>query len=55
MTDWRIVQLGDGDSPTLVAAERTYVLQPGDSHFYDVGAVPDSVSAAASRWPNRVT
>ena len=39
MTDWRIVQLGDGDSPTLVAAERTYVLQPGDSHFYDVGAV----------------
>ena len=39
MTDWRIVQPGDGDNPTLVAAERTYVLQPGDSHFYDVGAV----------------
>jgi hypothetical protein len=39
MTDWRIVQPGAGDNPTLVAAERTYVLQPGDSHFYDVGAV----------------
>ncbi len=39
MTDWRIVKPGDSDNPTLVAPERTYVLQPGDSHFYDVGMV----------------
>ena len=39
MTDWRIVKPGDGANPTLVAPERTYVLQPGDAHFYDVGVV----------------
>ena len=39
MTDWRIVKPGDGADPTLVAPERTYVLQPGDSHFYDIGVV----------------
>ena len=39
MTDWRIVQRGDDNNATLVAPERTYVLQPGDAHFYDVGVV----------------
>ncbi len=39
MTDWRIVQPGDGSNPTLVEPERSYVLQPGDAHFYDVGVV----------------
>jgi len=39
MTDWRIVQPGDEAKPTLVEPERTYVLQPGDAHFYDVGVV----------------
>jgi hypothetical protein len=39
MTDWRIVKPGDGADPALVAPERTYVLQPGDAHFYDVGVV----------------
>jgi hypothetical protein len=39
MTDWRIVKPGEGANPTLVAPERTYVLQPGDSHFYDIGVV----------------
>jgi len=39
MTDWRIVQPGDEANPTLVEPERTYVLQPGDAHFYDVGVV----------------
>jgi hypothetical protein len=39
MTDWRIVKPGDGADPTLVAPERTYVLRPGDAHFYDVGVV----------------
>jgi hypothetical protein len=37
MTDWRIVQPGDEANPTMVEPERTYVLQPGDAHFYDVG------------------
>ena len=39
MTDWCIVQPGDEAEPTLVAPARTYVLQPGDAHFYDVGMV----------------
>jgi len=39
MTDWRIVKKGDAANPTLVEPERTYVLRPGDSHFYDVGVV----------------
>ena len=34
-----IVSPGDGADPTMVAPERTHVLQPGDSHFYDVGVV----------------
>ncbi|MCX7362941.1 MAG: hypothetical protein NTV97_13960 [Alphaproteobacteria bacterium] len=39
MTDRRIVRKGDGTSPSLVEPEKTYVLRPGDSHFYDVGVV----------------
>jgi hypothetical protein len=39
MTDWRIVKKGEGDASTLVVPERTYVMKPGDSHFYDVGVV----------------
>lgn len=39
MTDWRIVEKGNGKEPTLVEPERTYTLVPGDAHFYDVGAV----------------
>jgi hypothetical protein len=39
MTDWRIVKRGEGDAPILVAPAKTYVLRPGDSHFYDVGVV----------------
>jgi hypothetical protein len=39
MTDWRIVKRGEGDTPNLVTPEKTYVLKPGDSHFYDVGVV----------------
>jgi hypothetical protein len=39
MTDWRIVKKGEGDAATLVEPAKTYVLKPGDSHFYDVGVV----------------
>ena len=39
MTDWRIVEAGDGEKPHLVEPERTYTLQPGDAYFYDVGQV----------------
>jgi len=39
MTDWRIVEKGDAARPTLVEPERTYVMKPGDSHLYEVGAV----------------
>jgi hypothetical protein len=39
MTDWRIVTPGSGEQPTLVMAEKSYVMRPGDAHLYDVGAV----------------
>ncbi|MBM3650130.1 MAG: hypothetical protein FJX11_20320 [Alphaproteobacteria bacterium] len=39
MTDWRIVRKGDGATPTLVEPERSYVMRPGDAHFYDVGVI----------------
>jgi hypothetical protein len=39
MTDWRIVKKGEGDAPTVVEPAKTYVMKPGDSHLYDVGAV----------------
>lgn len=39
MTDWRIVVPGEGGKPSLVEPVRTYVMQPGDAHFYDVGDV----------------
>ena len=39
MTEWRIVERGAGDAPILVEPEKTYVMKPGDSHLYDVGAV----------------
>ncbi len=39
MTDWRIVEKGDGGKPNLVEPVRTYTLVPGDAHFYEIGAV----------------
>jgi predicted metal-dependent enzyme (double-stranded beta helix superfamily) len=39
MVDWRIVERGEGEQPILVEPDKTYVMRPGDSHLYDVGAV----------------
>ena len=39
MTDWRVVQKGEGAAPTLVSPEKSYVMRPRDAHFYDVGVV----------------
>jgi len=39
MVDWRIVKRGEGDAPILVEPDQTYLMKPGDSHLYDVGAV----------------
>jgi hypothetical protein len=39
MVDWRIVKRAEGDAPNLVEPAKTYVMRPGDSHLYDVGAV----------------
>jgi hypothetical protein len=39
MTDWRIVEKGMGDKPSLVEPVKTYAMKPGDAHLYDVGAV----------------
>ena len=34
-----IVKRGEGDAPILVEPAKTYMMRPGDSHLYDVGAV----------------
>jgi len=39
MTDWRIVKKGREGEPTLVEPAKTYLMQPGDAHLYDVGDV----------------
>jgi len=39
MIDWRIVNRGEGDAPILVEPDKAYLMKPGDSHLYDVGAV----------------
>ncbi len=39
MTDWRIVEGGEGDQPALVEPVETYALAPGQARLYDVGAV----------------
>jgi hypothetical protein len=39
MTDWKIVQKGEAGKPSLVEPVRTYVMKPGDAHFYDVADV----------------
>ena len=39
MTDWKIMHKGQGDEPTLVEPVKTYAMQPGDAHLYDVGDV----------------
>jgi hypothetical protein len=39
MTEWRIVQKGAGEAPSLVVPEKSYEMKPGDAVFYDVGVV----------------
>lgn len=42
MTEWRVVEQGEGDRPTLVVPHETYVMKVGDTRVYDVGAVHSS-------------
>jgi hypothetical protein len=49
MTDWRVVKKGEGEAPILVAPAKTYMLKPGDSHFYDVGVVHSPKRTAATK------
>ncbi len=39
MTDWIIVKPAEGTNPILVEPKDTYVMQPGDAHYYGIGAV----------------
>jgi hypothetical protein len=39
MTDWKIVDKGEGGRPILVEPVKTYAMKPGDAHLYDVGDV----------------
>lgn len=49
MTDWRIVDEGNGAGPKLVEPVRTYVLRSGDAKFYDVGDVHSPSRAGPTR------
>lgn len=49
MTDWRIVDRGGGGRPIRVVRDRTYMLTPGDAHFYGVGAVHSPKRTQATR------
>jgi len=49
MTDWRIVDKGDADTPIQVVPTRTYTLQQGDAHFYGVGAVHSPKRVGSTR------
>ncbi len=49
MTDWKIVEKGAADKPTLVEPVRTYEMKPGDAHLYDIGAVHSPRRAAACK------
>jgi len=39
MTEWKIVEQGAAETPSLVEPVRTYLMHPGDVQFYDVGMV----------------
>ncbi len=39
MTDWRIVEAGAGEKPSLVEPVESYALEPGQARLYDIGAV----------------
>jgi predicted metal-dependent enzyme (double-stranded beta helix superfamily) len=49
MTEWRIVKPGKGDESSLVEPVDTYVMKPGDAHFYDVGDVHSPKRTAPTR------
>ena len=46
MTDWKIVEKGDETRPSFVEPVQTYLMNPGDVRFYDVGAVHSPVRKA---------
>jgi hypothetical protein len=39
MTEWKIVEKGENGRPTKVEPVETYVMNPGDVRFYDIGVV----------------
>jgi hypothetical protein len=39
MIEWKTVEDGKRDEPSLVVPDRTYMMGPGDTVFYDVGAI----------------
>lgn len=39
MTDWSIVEKGEGEQPTLVELSKVYELEPGMAHLYEIGNV----------------
>ena len=39
MTEWKVVEKGEGARPTKVALDKTYHMKPGDAYLYPEGAV----------------
>jgi predicted metal-dependent enzyme (double-stranded beta helix superfamily) len=49
MTDWKVVKQGEGSQPTLVEPEKSYLMRPGDAHFYDVGDIHSPARAGLTK------
>ena len=49
MTDWEIVEPGDGDKPARVALTETYMLRPGMAKYYAPGAIHAPRRAGATK------
>ena len=39
MTEWKVVEKGEGDTPSKVVVDKTYSMRPGDAQLYPEGAI----------------
>ena len=49
MSDWRVTQKPDGDTPGRVEHIRTYALEEGDTRAYQIGEVHSTKSIASTK------
>jgi len=49
MSDWKVLEKPDGDTPGKVEYIRTYALQPGDARAYQIGDVHSPKRVASTK------